>query len=282
MMAKTSTSLTLWHKWLVPQSNSCLTCGQQISTYIRGYPELCSSCYNSIPWILHPRCPICGRHVGCPDCTRQGQPARNFLINRSAVAYNEDMREWLAQYKYRGNEGYSVLMARMMGRAMKSMLHELALLNRTRRFHFDLITFVPISLNRLMERGFNQAKSMAYGAASLGDSPIIELLERSQHTEKQSFKNRGERLQNMQGAFKLVSNATERLVNVLNTAGHRRRIGFPAHKSIFSDHRPLRILLIDDVYTTGSTIDACSSVLFDLCINLEREAEIYSLTWARS
>ena len=46
--------------------------------------------------------------------------------------------------------------------------------------------------------------------------------------------------------------------------------------------RPVRLLLIDDVYTTGSTLDTCASVLHNNCRDLGHIAEIYSLTWARS
>ncbi|MNP79322.1 hypothetical protein D3C76_1771310 [compost metagenome] len=48
------------------------------------------------------------------------------------------------------------------------------------------------------------------------------------------------------------------------------------------EDRPMQIIIIDDIYTTGSTIRACAEVLQHLCACYGKTAEVYSLTWARS
>lgn len=252
------------HQLLSPSGNSCLACGKLIIQSQKAYPEICLSCYDSIPWIQRPRCYTCGRYVGCPDCSRQGKMARYFLINRSAVAYNSQMREWLAQYKFRGHEAYSSLLARMMGVAMRSMLYELGRRIQERHFYFDAVIPVPISEERMMERGFNQARTLAYGAASVSKTKVLEMLCRPRHTEKQSFMNRRDRLQNLRGVYQPVADAPERLISVLQ-------------------QKPkTRLLLIDDVYTTGSTMNTCAGMIHQVCDSLGIESEVYSLTWARS
>lgn len=285
--AKTAV-LSPLHNLLSPPGLPCLTCGKTISGKVKGYPEICSSCYASIPWITHARCEVCGRPVGCPDCTRAGGAPRRFVLNRSAVAYNGTMRDWLAQYKFRGHEALGSVLARMTGLAAKRMIKELGEPRSSGVFRFDAVTYVPVSTERMMERGFNQARTLAQEAAVMNGLPLLELLERTQHTEKQSFKSRWQRLRDLQGIFDSVPEAEDRLDAVIQSP--KRSSAFPlslfaAESRISQDAyaaAPVKLLLVDDVYTTGSTIDTCAEILHQLCASLGRTAEIYSLTWARS
>ncbi|RUT33281.1 ComF family protein [Paenibacillus zeisoli] len=265
------------HQLLAPVGQICLACGRPMQTGDRHYPEVCRTCVAEIPWIRHPRCPRCGRHIGCPDCTRPGAFRRPFILNRSAVAYDSRMREWLAQYKYRGREAYAPLLARMMGQAYKTLASEMAFAQRLGKpWRVDAVAYVPLSSQRLAERGFNQAELLASGAAAAARVPLIALLERARDTEKMSLKNRRQRLNDMRAVFRPLPEASDLLVSLLESRRDRDR---RPDRQIRS---PLRLLLVDDIYTTGSTAAYCTEGLLLAGEEAGIRLEVYSLTWARS
>ncbi|MBP2001783.1 competence protein ComFC [Paenibacillus shirakamiensis] len=181
------------------------------------------------------------------------------------------MREWLAQYKYRGREAFTPIFQRMMGQAYKRMASELSgPPHAVSPWHIDAVTYVPLSPSRLRERGFNQAELLAIGAAAAAKAPLIDILERTRDTQKQSSKTRRERLSDMKSAFQLQPHAADVFQQILS----RRRT--------LSKKNEIKILLIDDVYTTGSTLNYCSLALLQACTDLGISAQMYSLTWARS
>lgn len=270
---------------LAPSVPQCLTCGKRGRSSAQ-LPGICRGCAESIPWIRFPRCLKCGRHVGCPDCTRSGESSP-MVCNRSAVAYTSVMREWLGKYKYRGHEKYAPLLGLMLDRAYLTLKMERegqsALLSpkpsidtlfRKRNHTYnsawkaDLLVPVPVSESRLMERGFNQAERLADVLSQLRGIPQLPLLIRTHHTGKQSFKSRAERITDMKHAFAENEVAKEQFIDWLDRV------------AILT--RPLRIVIIDDIYTTGSTIRACAEIVQQITKDLGYEAEIYSLTWARS
>lgn len=273
---------------LAPDMQTCLFCGKN-SQAASALPGICRSCENSIPWIRCPRCLKCGRQVGCPDCSRSSEPAP-IVCNRSAVAYSSGMRELLGRYKYRGDERLAYVLGLMLDRAysllkdereqaMRSslLLHSQKSLRpavRTNKcntfWQADLLVPVPVSDTRLAERGFNQAERLADVLSRRRGVPQLPLLVRTHHTGKQSFKTRAERLADMKHAFAISTDC-----GVLT-----RFAGKAA--AVRTQDRPLQIIIIDDIYTTGSTIRACADSILRQCMILDCAAEVYSLTWARS
>ncbi|WP_145947975.1 ComF family protein [Paenibacillus sp. Y412MC10] len=254
------------------------------------------------------------------------------------------MREWLAQYKYRGHEKYADLIVHMLNQAFVQMQEELGMLmlglnSDTPNQHIqsdasigffsaviaklisrvgfvlpevpifhklretsqqaiwkpDVITYVPVSDVRLKERGFNQAEVLARGLGSKHRIPVMPLLVRREHTAKQSYKSRQERIDSMRNVFAVHEEGLEAALSL-----YIRKYGMPSkashnnsemtrheiygHAVMAQDElQPMQILLIDDIYTTGSTINACAEVLRGtLHQGMGLASEVYSLTWARS
>jgi ComF family protein len=164
------------------------------------------------------------------------------------------MKELLARYKYRGDE--------RLGRAIGAMLvHAFSLLQMEPSVNqpaVRILTFVPVSERRMLERGFNQAEQMAKEVGKAVNLPVISLLQRKRHTDKQSFKSRSQRIEDLEHVFEL------------NEAGLQQVL------ELSQKDRIMQIYIVDDVYTTGSTLNQCSMVL-----KKSLGIEIFGLIWAR-
>lgn len=97
----------------------------------------------------------------------------------------------------------------------------------------DAIVPVPLHYKKLKKRGYNQSEKFAEGISSITGIPVITALSRTQSTETQTAKNRLERWNNVNSIFKIIK----------------------------EEIHGKRVLLVDDVITTGATIEACASVL---------------------
>lgn len=167
------------------------------------------------------------------------------------------------------------------------------------RWRPDAVTYVPVSDERLAERGFNQAERIAAGLAAGVRLPVVDLLQRRINTTKQSFKTRGERIQTMQDAFAIQPGGMEMILelykvatqsvqkNVYSQSANSYTIGQGASSNFRPTTQgwqiaPLRLLMIDDIYTTGSTLDACGQAILNAGHSMNIRIEIYTLTLARS
>jgi competence protein ComFC len=232
----------------------CLICDQTVKRHLTWttllfpseQPLICEKCDRKFQLIEGDLCKVCGRPFQemeesyrrgehCLDCVRWEEDENwNDLLrqNRSLYLYNDWMKEVMALYKFRGDHKLSEVFRR---RWVK--LYQAACTSHC------LIVPIPLSEERLYERGFNQSAVLA---EFLG-KPVHNLLERHR-TEKQSQKTRKERLETDQ-LFRMKSEV--------------RLEG----KSV---------LLIDDIYTTGTTLRHAARVLKEAgCVSVS------SLTLAR-
>lgn len=193
--------------------------------------QLCAGCLAKTPPLLSPKCSCCGEpfktpagadHL-CGACITTPPP---FSSARAALLFEGSSRELIHQFKY----GKRVLLRRPLGLLAAAHLDDFA-----RDFKAELIVPVPLHSKRLRQRGFNQAILLGEIFSQRWGVPLSRNnLRRIRWTEPQVNLGAAERAANVKGAF-AVSRAEE-------IAG-------------------LRILLVDDVYTTGSTVKECCRVL---------------------
>ncbi|KPJ77184.1 MAG: hypothetical protein AMJ54_09150 [Deltaproteobacteria bacterium SG8_13] len=193
---------------------------------------LCDSCRQQVVTVQRPLCTVCGRMFEdregsdrrCGDCTRQ---PRYFASARSAVLYISGFRKVVHQFKYRGK-------TRLAGPFGDILLG--TFLRFWGSDDMDLILPVPLHPKRFRQRGFNQACLLMANwnrlDARLAATP--RLLVRTRATAPQTGLGKAERRRNIRRAF-----------DVKRPESVRSR----------------RILLVDDVYTTGATVNECARVL---------------------
>lgn len=243
---------TLWVRTPVP----CVWCARPR----RRGRWLCGGCDRSIAWIANVQCARCGRATTCPDCERT---ISCIARNRSAVRYNEVMRTWLARYKYRGDAQLATLFVRMMRRTVESIITA----DDGRTTH-TVLTYVPMSVARQSERGFDPVAILANGIATTMRFPLWSLVVRTRHTPMQSQLSRADRERNVAGAFAIDPLMWQQLCRWVERVRPVR----------------LRILIVDDVYTTGSTMHHCALPMVDALAQGRGwtiPTVFESVTWAR-
>ncbi|MCR8844795.1 hypothetical protein NQ117_13975 [Paenibacillus sp. SC116] len=268
-------------KRLNSRSKSGITSTYSVESWSR---QLCTLCKSSISYIQQIGCLHCGRAVRCTDCERHPLLVHGLTANRSAVVYSEAMKAWLHRFKFQGDAGYAAIMAGMMLHRYELLAATIArfhpqipngrlpLYERLRRWLYqlpsvpypDIVTFVPSTAERLKERGFNPAERLATLLATEWGRPVMPLLMRTTDQGRQSHLGRSGRELTIAGAYRCHTKALQSLIP--NT----------------SSKYPIYILLVDDVYTTGSTVRACAGALTGVFRNNGISAVICSYTWARA
>jgi len=206
---------------------TCVVC----SANIDNAEYLCADCRQRAPRIVAPFCAKCSepfpgaitQTFSCANCEH-----RTLHFDCAVAAYRSRglVRKVLHQFKYGKQRHLRYPVARWLAES----LHD----PRLRGRHFDVIVPVPLHPARERERGFNQAALIAELIATSAAIPSRPVLERIRYTTTQTAYDRAERMENLHGAFRLRKNR---------------------------DVRGLRVLLIDDVLTTGSTLSECARVL---------------------
>ncbi len=186
--------------------------------------------------LFPPKCVFCRRRLEsgdvCPDCAgdlpRCGRiRGRGEFFSRAAAPlyYEGRVREAMLRYKFRGRRGCAVPFSRLMAQCAGEELAGL----------YDVVAWVPVSRQRRRKRGFDQARLLARMTAERLGAPLVTALRKKRNTGANSkLGTREARTANVLGAFEAVN---------------------------LPELRGKRILLIDDVYTTGATLSECSRML---------------------
>lgn len=201
----------------------------------------CESCITQVTEVAEPVCSICGdqlRGEGRTLCSRCQRFPPQYRAIRSWAVFEGQIQKAIHALKYENNLGLGEFMSKFLCQTFSQTDWEV-----------DIVTPVPLGVERFKERGYNQAMLLARPFAwkmSLPHKP--NALKRTRETRSQVELSISERQKNVAGAFK-------------------------ADPEIVSGKS---VLVVDDVTTTGSTISACADALHDA-----NAKQIYGLTLAR-
>ncbi len=201
---------------------------------------ICSSCQINLPRIMPPVCPMCGRpqssNISCPDCVKRQSYVDGI---RSPYRFEGVIRQAIHQFKYRNLRSLATPLAQLIDNHLK-----------TYPIPGDVLIPVPIHKKRIRERGYNQSLLLARKLGKLTDFSVIEncLIRRIQSPPQARSASVEERHRNVADAFICKD----------------------------SRLRGKQVLLIDDVTTSGATLDACAKVL-----KAAGASSVWGLTLAR-
>ncbi len=207
---------------------ACQVCAESSASPQDGF--ICENCLQGISRIKFPYCNCCGlpfegdldHAFQCPNCH---EVRLYFETARSACVANSLMLDLLHRYKYGHARWLEPLFERLLGEAVS---------NQIAADEYDLVIPLPLHPVRKRERGFNQSGVLARNLAKRIQLPCVEdAVKRVAHTQSQTMLTRKERAANVAQAFEVVDG--KRIKN-------------------------RRVLLIDDVLTTGATASECARV----------------------
>lgn len=195
-----------------------------------------------VKWLLDllypPKCVICGKllrveeqdacrqcMLSLPICTCPISGGEFFDSCAAPFRYEGDLRESILRFKFSGRQNYADFYALYLAAAVRERPADT----------FDLVTWVPISRKRRRERGYDQAQVLAKRTAKRLGLPCVRTLRKVKNNRRQSS----------------IQDPAERRGNVKNVYRAVRPERFAGK----------RILLIDDIITTGATLSECAGVL---------------------
>jgi len=200
------------------------------------FPHVCESCGTDILDNNHLLCLSCVANMPVTNFhLHPNNPIEKIFWGRLAITHatsqyyftKESMMQHLMhQFKYSGNRELGLYLGKLMGEMLA---------NSNRFLHIDALIPLPLFASKEKKRGYNQAAVLCEGISSVLNKPVwYDVVKRKTSTETQTRKGRVERWANMENRFQLIN----------------------THK-IEGKH----IVLVDDVVTTGATLEACGKEL---------------------
>ena len=221
---------------------TCATCERDIGANTPTAQFICTECLQSIERLERPWCEQCADPLQDENvdlCERCALEDVGFDLARSFGIYDGPLARAIQQLKYEKEQGLTHDLAQLL---------RIQIAEERPEHTFDAITFVPMSADRKFKRGFNQAELLARKLGNTLKLPVISALRKSRTTRPQMELSGDERRQNLIGAFSSVNSKL-----------------------------PKRMLVIDDVFTTGTTISECGKALKAAGVH-----EVFALTLARA
>jgi len=229
---------------LYPEKNTCFICNIYDESINDKY--ICPDCEKKLKKLQPPLCTKCSKPIDyeaspclCPDCTRH---EKSFERARSPFSYEGLVKDGIYSFKYYNKPYFYKLFGSCLIRFMKKNDYT----------DFDYITSVPLHRSKMRTRGYNQSELLAKHLCEELHIPYVDSLKRTKKTIRQSQQSKEDRRENLKGAFAIKSPRKNEMI------------------------KKSRVLLVDDVYTTGSTADKCSKTLLNFGVS-----KVYVITIAR-
>lgn len=207
---------------------TCVVCDRALSKKEHSIKkDVCIKCYENIKYIEEPICKKCGKQLFvmeeeyCHDCKE-----REHLFEYGLGLFQYDfIKEAIYRFKYNDHRLYGEFFGDEIGRRYSEKI---------KKWNADVIMPVPIHKKRLKKRGYNQAEIISKNLGKYMNIPVDKYsLKRIKNTCPQKKLSNNLRYKNVENAFKTYGNIVE-------------------YKNV---------ILVDDIYTTGSTIDECAREL---------------------
>ncbi|MBP3412315.1 MAG: ComF family protein [Oscillospiraceae bacterium] len=186
------------------------------------YPGKCTFCNKLLHWKETDLCSTC--RMALEEVHKPLRKGSFFQCCYSAYYYRDSVASAIKRYKFAGKEHYAQCFGRLL--AMKLLKEQVQM---------DVITWAPVSSKRRFRRGYDQSQELAKVVGRELGVPVVRMLKKVKHTTAQAT----------------MKDPSARLANVFNVykAVHPEKI------------RGRRILVIDDVITTGATLNECCRIL---------------------
>lgn len=208
---------------LFPDGVSCVCCNKELSANTRD--NLCAECMEDVLSFSHHRCQVCGVEIKneADYCTRCMNFDRFFEKNRSPLKYEGVGEKLIKKLKFGGKLYVAEELAKLM---CDEYINE--------SYCCDLVCYVPMSDSEKKKRGFNQAELLAEHISKRLNLPLKNALIKTKDTSDQKHLLGKERRENLKGVFSVIAP---------------------------QDIKGKTVVLIDDVFTTGATVNECSRTL---------------------
>ncbi len=221
----------------------CAACREPVGKH----GALCSACWQNIHFIADPVCCKCGLpfeyHIGISAlCGRCMEHKPVYTQARAVLKYDETSKGQVLAFKYHDKTQLAPVFGEWLARIAGDYATKA-----------QAIIPVPLHYSRLMRRRYNQAALLAHALGKHINLPVLpDTLQRTRKTPPQSGLSRRQRIDNMRAAFQVT----------------------PSKRALLKGKC---VILVDDVMTTGATLDACSRALHDAGV-----PDVYVLTIART
>ncbi|MGL6105556.1 MAG: ComF family protein [Romboutsia sp.] len=215
--------------FIYPDNISCILCDKPIkktNTY-----SLCKECFNEMRFILD-GCIKCGKPIIYHSLEKQDICGCSYCFNKSfyfdkaisCIEYTDISKKIIFKFKYKN----STYISRYIASIMKEKLE-------LENLKFEYILFVPLHKKRLRKRGFNQTQKIAKDLSKLINTPVLDKIERKIYTKKLFKLSKEQRYKELKNTF-ILKDKEQELKNK-------------------------NILIVDDILTTGSTVNEISKIL---------------------